>query len=74
MNEATTWEGLVFMSQRDAILALESAINQQVLGQDAVVRMIVVGLLADGHILLESLPGSPRPARCGHWPPTWTRA
>lgn len=45
------------MSQRDAILALESAINQQVLGQDAVVRMIVVGLLADGHILLESLPG-----------------
>ncbi|MCZ8406710.1 MoxR family ATPase [Achromobacter sp. SIMBA_011] len=45
------------MSQRDAILALERAINQQVLGQDAVVRMIVVGLLADGHILLESLPG-----------------
>jgi len=45
------------MSQRDAILALESAINQQVLGQDAVVRMIVVGLLADGHLLLESLPG-----------------
>jgi MoxR-like ATPase len=45
------------MSNRDDILALEQAIRQSVLGQDDVVRQVLLGLLADGHVLLESLPG-----------------
>ena len=45
------------MSDRDSILELERAMTQAVLGQDAVMREVLLGLLADGHVLLESLPG-----------------
>ncbi|MBF7729246.1 AAA family ATPase [Pseudomonas sp. N040] len=45
------------MSVRSSILELQDSINQAVLGQEAVVRQIVLALLANGHVLLESLPG-----------------
>lgn len=45
------------MAQRDGILALEAAISQEVLGQGAVIRQMLIALVADGHVLLESLPG-----------------
>ena len=45
------------MSNRDSILELECAMAQSVLGQDGVIRQVLLGLLADGHVLLESLPG-----------------
>ncbi|MBM7061828.1 MoxR family ATPase [Pseudomonas sp. UL073] len=45
------------MSARDTILALQSSISQSVLGQDDVIRQVLLGLLANGHLLLESLPG-----------------
>lgn len=45
------------MTNRESILALESAMRQSVLGQDEVVRQVILGLLSDGHVLLESLPG-----------------
>ena len=37
--------------------ALQASVGEAVLGQDEVIRQIVVGLLANGHLLLESLPG-----------------
>nr|WP_272929795.1 MoxR family ATPase [Cedecea sulfonylureivorans] len=39
------------------MLELEQRMNQQVLGQESVVRMLIVALLCDGHVLLEGLPG-----------------
>ena len=45
------------MSVRSDILALQDSINQAVLGQEAVVRQILLALLANGHVLLVSLPG-----------------
>ncbi|WP_068830909.1 AAA family ATPase [Pseudomonas sp. BMS12] len=45
------------MSTRDDILALQSSISRSVLGQDEVIRQVLLGLLANGHVLLESLPG-----------------
>jgi len=45
------------MANRDRILELEAAMRQAVLGQDAVIRQVLLALLADGHVLLESLPG-----------------
>ena len=45
------------MSARDAILALQAAMNAEVLGQPRVVERMVIGLLADGHLLIEGLPG-----------------
>lgn len=45
------------MSIRDDIAGLQGQINQDVLGQEQVVRQVLLGLLASGHMLLESLPG-----------------
>ncbi|OQR33144.1 AAA family ATPase [Pseudomonas sp. T] len=42
---------------REQIAALEAAVSAQVLGQEETVRHILLGLLANGHVLLESLPG-----------------
>ncbi|PZQ50869.1 MAG: AAA family ATPase [Rhodovulum sulfidophilum] len=45
------------MAPRDAILALRDAMNAEVLGQPVVVERMLIGLLADGHLLIEGLPG-----------------
>ncbi len=45
------------MSLREKMLQLEQRMNTQVLGQENVVRMLLIALLCDGHILLEGLPG-----------------
>jgi len=45
------------MTPRDSILALQAAMNAEVLGQPAVIERMVIGLLADGHLLIEGLPG-----------------
>ncbi|WP_144107875.1 AAA family ATPase [Paraburkholderia sp. BCC1886] len=42
---------------RDTILRFEASVNEAVVGQQAVVRQMLIALLADGHVLLESLPG-----------------
>lgn len=42
---------------RETILRFEASVNEAVVGQAAVVRQILIALLADGHVLLESLPG-----------------
>ncbi|HAV1831649.1 TPA: MoxR family ATPase [Enterobacter hormaechei subsp. steigerwaltii] len=45
------------MINRDKLLELEKRMNEQVLGQEALVRMLIIALLCDGHVLLEGLPG-----------------
>jgi MoxR-like ATPase len=45
------------MSHREKLLTLESSMNSQVLGQQELVKMLIVALLCDGHVLLEGLPG-----------------
>lgn len=41
----------------ERIRALESALASVVLGQGAAIRQLSVGLFADGHVLLEGVPG-----------------
>ncbi len=45
------------MSLRDDFLKLEASLNERILGQEAVVEKLLLALLADGHILMEGLPG-----------------
>ncbi len=45
------------MTALNDINALQASIAESVLGQDQVIRQIIIGLLANGHLLLESLPG-----------------
>ena len=45
------------MSARDSVLALQERVGRSIVGQEHVVERLVLGLLADGHVLLEGLPG-----------------
>ncbi|PWJ44252.1 AAA family ATPase [Sediminitomix flava] len=44
-------------STLNQILELETQIGSMVIGQDDLIRKLVIGLLADGNLLLESVPG-----------------
>ena len=43
--------------------ALTMGMNQMIVGQKHLVESLLIGLLADGHILLEGVPGLAKP-----WP------
>ncbi|MDF3129741.1 AAA family ATPase [Kiritimatiellaeota bacterium B1221] len=45
------------MSLHNAFLELQKGMNQSVIGQEAVVEKLLIALLADGHVLMEGLPG-----------------
>ncbi len=44
-------------SAREALGALRAEVSKAVVGQDAVVTGLVIGLLCGGHVLLEGVPG-----------------
>ncbi len=45
------------MTALNDLTALQASMAESVLGQEHVIRQILLGLLANGHLLLESLPG-----------------
>ena len=45
------------MSPRDSILKIADAMNAAVIGQETVVERLLIAFLADGHVLMEGLPG-----------------
>ena len=45
------------MSARDEMLALQTRLAKSVIGQEAMLERLVLGLLANGHLLVEGLPG-----------------
>ncbi|MFC5755633.1 AAA family ATPase [Rhizobium sp. GCM10022189] len=45
------------MTARDDILELGKHIGQSIIGQEAMVERLLLGLLANGHLLVEGLPG-----------------
>ncbi len=45
-------------SHHESILKIGEALNAAVLGQQAVVERLLIALLADGHVLMEGLPGT----------------
>ena len=51
MSEHTT------SSAQSAFKCLQDFINQGIIGQDVLVERMLIGLLADGHILVEGAPG-----------------
>ncbi|CAG2158814.1 AAA family ATPase [Cupriavidus numazuensis] len=45
------------MSTRDDVLALQQRMGESIVGQQHMVERLLLGLLADGHLLVEGLPG-----------------
>src|SRR5215475_11825207 len=45
------------MATRDSLLELQGQISKTVLGQEAMIERLLIGLLANGNLLVEGLPG-----------------
>jgi len=45
------------MTSRESILELQKRIGETVLGQEAMIERLLIGLLANGNLLVEGLPG-----------------
>lgn len=43
---------------RSVLVRLNEAVKAQVIGRDDVIELVIVALIADGHVLLEDYPGS----------------
>jgi MoxR-like ATPase len=56
-NPATIPSAAKASPARDAIIELKTRIGKSVLGQDHLVESMLMGLLANGNLLIESLPG-----------------
>ena len=41
----------------EAVMAIRSEIQKVIVGQDEMVKLILAALLADGHVLIEGVPG-----------------
>ncbi len=46
------------MNTRDAFLQIKTAMEAAIIGQETVVERLLIALLADGHVLMEGLPGT----------------
>lgn len=51
-----------------AVSALLAEVRKVIVGQPKMVERLVIGLLADGHVLLEGYRGSPRRSPSGRSP------
>ena len=45
------------MTARESVLDLQNQIGKTVLGQEGMIERLILGLLANGHLLVEGLPG-----------------
>ena len=45
------------MSTLDSVLKLQTRMGQSIIGQESVIEQLIIGLLANGNILMEGLPG-----------------
>ena len=45
------------MSPRESILKIADALNAAIIGQETVVERLLIAFIADGHVLMEGLPG-----------------
>ena len=56
-EEPTNKLNLSKSSTQSLLIGLRNFINEQIIGQDVLVERMLIGLLADGHILVEGAPG-----------------
>jgi MoxR-like ATPase len=52
-----TSQAIQIDTHRQAIVGLQEYMNQQIVGQHNFIERMLIGLIADGHILLEGAPG-----------------
>lgn len=50
------------------IIELKNYLETKIIGQEELVRKLIITLLADGHALVEGAPGLAKPRRLKRWP------
>ncbi|SJM95684.1 AAA family ATPase [Crenothrix polyspora] len=53
MSEKNSYQNTI----QTSLIRLKNYINEEIIGQDVLVERMLIGLLADGHILVEGAPG-----------------
>lgn len=53
MSEKTSYQN----TTQSSLIRLKNYINEEIIGQEVLVERMLIGLLADGHILVEGAPG-----------------
>ena len=58
------------MNAHQAILDLQTRISRDIIGQEHIVERLLIGLLANGNLLVEGLPGlaKTRAVKSRAWP------
>jgi MoxR-like ATPase len=56
-SQTTKVQSAASGSAREAILDLKARMGQSIIGQEAMVERLLLGLIANGHLLVEGLPG-----------------
>lgn len=57
-NEEITFENRIPLEElKSAVESLESQLSEIIIGQKRFIDLLIVGLLADGHVLIEGVPG-----------------
>ena len=68
-----TDEAKAGVAVQELATAVADAVEQAIIGKREAVEMVLFALLADGHVLIEDLPGWARPCspapsrRCARW-------
>lgn len=57
MEEQIFRERTDLSALNEAVMAIRNEIKKIIVGQDEMVKLIIVALLADGHVLIEGVPG-----------------
>jgi MoxR-like ATPase len=52
------------MTPRDTILDLKARMGRSIIGQEAIIERLLIGLLANGNLLVEGLRSPGRRASC----------
>lgn len=57
-NEEITFQNRIPLEElKNAVESLKAQLSAHIIGQDKFIELLIVGLLADGHVLIEGVPG-----------------
>ncbi|NJX16942.1 AAA family ATPase, partial [Tamlana crocina] len=57
-NEEITFENRIPLEDlKSSVESLKAQLSKIIIGQEKFIELLIVGLLADGHVLIEGVPG-----------------
>ena len=67
-NESLHFDSRIDMTPvHDKLLEVRKEIGKVIVGQERMLDLLLVSMLANGHVLLEGVPGVAKPSRQNYW-------